>query len=54
MPKKKKITDKKSFTVVLSMATYELLSKAAQAESRPVAQMARLLIDRAVSPATNK
>lgn len=52
MPKKKKITDKKSFTVVLSIETYDRLAAAAHAESRPVAQMARLLLDRAVGPVT--
>lgn len=41
------MTKKKPITVVLTEETHEKLVRMAQKESRPVAQMARVIIERA-------
>jgi len=42
------MTKKHPMTIVLTEETYKALVKMAEKESRPVAQMARVLIERAV------
>jgi predicted DNA-binding protein len=39
---------KKAFTVILTAETHRALAALANKESRPIAQMARVLIERAV------
>ncbi|MFA5340429.1 MAG: hypothetical protein WC332_01505 [Clostridia bacterium] len=46
----KTCSKKKPFTIVLSIETYKALEKIAKKESRPVAQMARVIIERYTDP----
>lgn len=45
---------KHPITVVLSKETHEALRKMAEKESRPIAQMARVIIEKAVDTNTPK
>jgi predicted DNA-binding protein len=45
----KRCSKKKPFTVVLTEETYRALAALANKESRPIAQMARVIIERAVN-----
>ena len=40
--------EKRPITIVLTKETYEVLKEMAKEESRPVAQMARVIIEKAV------
>ena len=45
---KKQIKKKHPFTVLLAKETYITLARMAEKESRPVSQMARVIIERAL------
>jgi predicted transcriptional regulator len=51
--KKEKPVEKKPFTIVLDQDNYDKLTKLAEKESRPRAQMARVLIERALKEEAN-
>ena len=46
--------DKKPFTIILGREDFGKLTALAEKESRPVAQMARVIIERALKPEVKK
>lgn len=54
MKKYDKKSDKKPFTIILNQEDYDKLTELAEKESRPRAQMARVIIERALRTGEKK
>lgn len=54
MENKKIKSEKKPFTIILDQENYDKLTALAEKESRPRAQMARVIIERALKTEENK